>query len=85
MEVNLEADCDAAIDSCRWPTRAMEGADDEATRRRDDETTMVESIVVAVYYDIDCLAGLERIIMPLLAPHGDGLFRPLPEQKFFER
>ncbi len=45
IELNLEADCDAVIDSCRFPTSATEeGAEDVAARRRDDET-MVEIIV----------------------------------------
>jgi hypothetical protein len=56
IELNLEADCDAVIDSCRFPTSATEeGAEDVAARRRDDET-MVGIIVVVC--SIECSAAV---------------------------
>lgn len=51
MELSLSADCAAAIDSWRWLTRAAEvTADEEAARRRDDET-MVEIMMIAFLID----------------------------------
>ena len=44
MLLSFEADCEAAIDSCLLPTRAIEG-DKEAARRR-DEAAIEEIIVV---------------------------------------
>lgn len=57
IELSLLADCAAAIDSCRWLTRATEEADDEAARRRDDET-MVEIIILMHYL----LIARERLL-----------------------